>query len=271
MSQSSWPFHGISDGTPVYEDQWSYMARQWCATGVVGAPADTNLQVYANSSGREVHVRAGRASVRGHWYDLDAEETLAIGANTSGSPRIDRVVAQLDPSADSVVLAVLPGTPAGSPAAPTLTQTDTGVYELTLARVAVANGASTIAAVNVTDERTFATVPYTPALSSMRPASPVVGQRIWETDTGYDKVWNGAAWVDPTPPPAHIQSGSQYVTGADHAVTFATPFASAPKVVACGDQAIVSVYVSNVSATGFTINLLSGSSPFYASWIAVLA
>jgi len=197
MAETSWPFHDGVDGTPVLEDQWSYMARQWAATGVVGAPGDANLQVFANSSGREVHVRSGRACVRGHWYRLDAQTTLTIAANASGNPRIDRVVLRLDPSADEVTVEVLQGTAASSPSAPALTQTDTGTFEVSLAQVAVANGAASIGSGNVTDERTFTSVPYTPALSSLRPASPVKGQRIYETDTGLDKVWNGSAWVAP--------------------------------------------------------------------------
>ena len=196
MAESSWPFHDGVDGTPVLEDQWSYMARQWAATGVVGAPGDANLQVFANGSGMEVHVRSGRASVRGHWFLSDAQETLAIAANSSGNPRIDRVVVQLDPSSNEATLAVLTGTPGTVPTAPSLTQTDTGVYELTLAQVAVVNGAASISALNVTDERTFTSVPYTPALSSLRPSSPVKGQRVWESDTGVSKVWNGSAWVN---------------------------------------------------------------------------
>lgn len=195
MAESSWPFHDGVDGTPVLEDQWSYMARQWAATGVVGAPGDANLQVFANSSGREVHVRAGRASVRGHWFLSTAQETLAIAANASGNPRIDRIVLRLDPSSNEATLAVLTGTPGTVPTAPSLTQTDTGVYELTLAQVAVANGAASISALNVTDERTFTSVPYTVASSSLRPTAPVIGQGIYESDTGLDKVWNGSAWV----------------------------------------------------------------------------
>lgn len=196
MAQTSWPFHDGTDGTPVLEDQWSAMARLWCATGVVGAPGDANLQVFANGSGREVHVRAGRASVRGHWFLSDAQDTLAIAANSSGNPRIDRIVVQLDPSSDEAVLAVLEGTPGASPAAPSLTQTDTGVYELPLAQVAVANGVALISSGNVTDERLFASVPYTPALSSLRPANPVKGQRVYETNTGLSVVYNGSAWVN---------------------------------------------------------------------------
>lgn len=151
MAQNSWPFVG-GGGTAVNEDQWSIMARAFRADGVIGGYAD-ELEVYGDSSGRQVKVKTGRASVRGHWYESTAEETIAIAANSSGNPRIDRVALRLDPSANSIVLAVVQGTPAGSPSAPSLTQTDVGVHEISLAQVAVANGASTIAAGNVTDER----------------------------------------------------------------------------------------------------------------------
>lgn len=196
MAESSWPFHDGVDGTPVLEDQWSYMARQWAANGVVGAPGDANLQVFANSSGREVHVRAGRASVRGHWFLSDAQETLAIAANSSGNPRIDRIVARLDPAANSVTLAVKQGSPSGSPSAPALTQTDTGTWELTLAKVTVANGAVSIAAGDVTDERVYAPPPAMLATSARRPVNPVTDQIILEADTGLWKRWTGSAWVD---------------------------------------------------------------------------
>lgn len=165
MAQNSWPFVG-GGGTAVNEDQWSIMARFWAQSGVTDY-ANT-LEVYGDSSGRQVKVKTGRACVRGHWYENTAEETVAIAANASGNPRIDRIVLRLDPSANSIVLAVVQGTPAGSPSAPALTQTDVGTYELTLARVAVANGASTIAAGDVTDERTYVDGVYgnwTPAIT----------------------------------------------------------------------------------------------------------
>lgn len=196
MAQQSWPFHNGTSGTPVLEDQWSIMARLWAASGVMGAPGDANLQVYANSSGRQVYVRTGRAAVRGHYYSSGAEEALTLAANGSGNPRIDRVVLRLDPAANSVLLAVKQGTPAGSPSAPALTQTDTGVWELPLARVTVANGAATISAGNVTDERVFTAPPPILTTSGNRPASPLAQQVILEADTGAWKMWDGAAWID---------------------------------------------------------------------------
>lgn len=166
MAQNSWPFVG-GGGTAVNEDQWSIMARFWAQSGVTDYA--NMLEVYGDSSGRQVKVKTGRACVRGHWYENTAVETVAIAANASGNPRIDRIVLRLDPSANSIVLAVVQGTPAGSPSAPALTQTDVGTYELTLARVAVANGASTIAAGDVTDERTYVDGiygPWTPVITA---------------------------------------------------------------------------------------------------------
>ena len=185
MAQNSWPFVG-GGGTAVGEDQWSIMARAFCADGVIAGYANT-LEVYGDSSGRQVKVKTGRATVRGHWYENTAVVTLAIGANSSGDPRIDRVVLRLDPSENSIVLAVVEGTPAGSPSAPTLTQTDVGTYEMTLAQVAVANGASTITAGNVTDERIFQPGAYVTATRSTPQAISTggAGYRVtFESESG---------------------------------------------------------------------------------------
>lgn len=232
----SWPFHDGTTGTPVLEDQWSIMARHWAATGVAGHPNDTSLQVYANASGREVHVRAGRACVRGHWLDLDAQTDLAVAANTSGSLRYDLVVARLNPSANAVALAVIQGVPGGL-LPPTPTRTDTGIYDLPLAMVSVANGAAVINTPDVADLREYTSVPIQPCLSGRLPAYPtVIGQRAYEVDTGIDRVWNGAGWVplkaNPINEPAHARAwrvsnqsglvaGWNAVTYADHEATAA--------------------------------------------------
>jgi len=194
MPETSWPFHDGANGTPVLEDAWSIMARAWVSTGVVGYPGDDAAEVYANSSGRHVFVRPGRANVRGHWWDLDELATVPIAANSSGSPRIDRIVLRLDPTQDSIVLAVKQGTPAALPAPPAVTETDAAVYELALAQVKVPNGAATISASDVIDERVYCWLALIPCLSTRRPANPKVGQPILETDTGDFRWWTGSTW-----------------------------------------------------------------------------
>ncbi|KAK2701927.1 hypothetical protein QYM36_019428 [Artemia franciscana] len=112
-----------------------------------------DLEVTGDSSGLNVKVAAGAGYVRGHYYASTAIETLTIDAG-DGNPRIDTVVLRLEyGSVNDIHLVVVKGTPAASPVAPSLTQTETGVYEFPLANVAVAAGAVTISAGNVTDRR----------------------------------------------------------------------------------------------------------------------
>lgn len=53
--------------------------------------------------------------------------------------------------------------------------------------------------------------------STTRPAAPYIGQHIWETNTGYEKLWNGTAWVwvaGKVPGYNGIKTDSQVVVGA---------------------------------------------------------
>lgn len=150
MAQSAWPFENIDTS----ESQFSQWARN-IGEGVKGSSGGTELKVYGDSSGMQVKVPAGFAMVRGHYYSNTAIETVAIAAAHATLARIDSVVLELDPSANTILLTVLTGTAASTPAAPSLVQTDTGIYQIRLANVAVAAAATTISAGNVTDTRTF--------------------------------------------------------------------------------------------------------------------
>lgn len=149
MAQTSWPFENIDTS----ETQFSQWARN-IGEGVK-ENALNELEVFADSTGMRVKVRSGQAMVRGHYYQSTAEEILIIGASSPSNPRIDNVVLELDPTANSIILKVIEGTPAGSPSAPALTQTDGGIYQLKLAQVLVGTGVTTIAAGNVSDYRTY--------------------------------------------------------------------------------------------------------------------
>lgn len=165
MAQSSWPFENIDTS----ETQFSQWARH-IGEGV--APSQLNeLAVYADSSGMVVKVPTGQAMVRGHYYSNTAEESLVIAAADVSNPRIDAIVLQLDPSANTIVLTVLEGTPAGSPVAPTLTQTDAGIYQLLLATVEVGAGATAIDANDVTDLRTFLGVNASDVVNTVKTVS----------------------------------------------------------------------------------------------------
>lgn len=154
MAQTSFPFENID----TTETQFSQWARN-IGEGVKGSSGGTELKPFGDSSGMNVKVYAGQSMVRGHYYISTATETLTIAASNSTNPRIDAVVLELDPTANSIVLKVLTGTAAVSPVAPTLTQTDAGIYQQLLGLVAVAAATGLITAGNVTDSRTFLPVP----------------------------------------------------------------------------------------------------------------
>jgi hypothetical protein len=154
MAQSSWPFENIDTS----ESQFSSWARNIGEGVIVGKGLE--LETFADSTGMNVKVKSGEALVRGHYYSSSAEETITVLASDLTNPRIDLIVLRLDPSVNSIILAIKAGTPAVSPIVPALTQTETAVYEIPLARVNVAAGAVTIIAENVTDSRSLFT-PYT--------------------------------------------------------------------------------------------------------------
>ena len=147
MTQTSFPFEGID----TTETQFSQWARHF-NNGVNDEPTGTALEVSAGT-GLAVDVAAGEAMVRGHYYISDATESLALATADPTNGRIDTVILRLDPTANSVVVAVKTGTAAGSPVAPTLVQTDAGIYEQALANVLVPATAGVPS--TITDRREF--------------------------------------------------------------------------------------------------------------------
>ena len=191
MVQTSYPF----DSANTTEAQYSQLFRRLNFTGAAGVPGDQSVQVFGDSSGMQVKIRAGYAMVRGHFYKSDAVETRAIAA-ASSNPRRDLIVLRLDPTtANSITIQVKQGTASASPADPTLSQTDEDVFEWPIARVNVPANASTIAAGNVEDLRTFMGEPVGKWVTAMRPTSPQRGVIGWNDTLGVAEVWNGVAWV----------------------------------------------------------------------------
>lgn len=150
MAITSFPWENID----TTETQFSQWARN-IGEGVKGSSATDDLKPFGDSSGMNVKVYAGQAMVRGHYFVSTATETLTVTTSDPSNPRIDAVVLELDPTANSIVLKVIAGTAASTPVAPTLTQTDAGVYQQLLGTVAVAAGTGLIISGNVTDSRSF--------------------------------------------------------------------------------------------------------------------
>jgi hypothetical protein len=114
---------------------------------------------------------------------------LALATADATNDRLDTVVLKLDPGANSIILAVKTGTPAGSPSAPALVQTDAGVFELPLANVLVPATAGVPS--TITDRREYMGTKIGLWSDSTRPTDtfPYVGFNTdGATFEGYDPV-----------------------------------------------------------------------------------
>jgi len=178
MAQSSWPFENI-DTSETQFSQWARNIGEGVKRGALN-----ELEVFADSTGMQVKVRSGQALVRGHYYQNTAEVALSLEAADLTNPRVDTVVVELDPSANSIVLEVVTGTPDASPTPEPVVQTDAGVYQIKLAEIAVAAGATTITAGNVTDTRF-----YIEDFSGSVPGSAITGEITTATIDG-DRLFN---------------------------------------------------------------------------------
>jgi len=157
----------IGDAGPYSSEQFATFAKYAFGLGAPkanvgpmlgnGTSPYNSLRVEAQSpAAAAVNVLPGSAFVAGRLVVYDTTTALTIAANSSGNPRIDVVVLRADYSLQTIVLAVLQGTPAVSPAPPNLTQTIGTLYEIPLADIAVANAFTSISNSNITPRHEWA-------------------------------------------------------------------------------------------------------------------
>jgi hypothetical protein len=207
MTQSAWPFSGQT----VSEAQFRAWARQ-----AFGSTVYQGLTVSTRTTGRQLTVTAGLATVDGCAYMSDSTVTLNVDANTTGQPRRVYAALRLDPSTTPKIQLVTVNGPAGGGAA-TFTQTDTGVYEFPLAYATVTAGQS-----GGWSSSTSSAIPVTVA----RGQSAVLAQTITWIDVNasgnprlvvnavYDPA-SGHVWLyaEPTGNLSGLTGGKSYLIG----------------------------------------------------------
>jgi hypothetical protein len=169
MTEYGAPWDGITVGdatlAPYSAAEWARIWKMMFGNGsaypnhgvFLGSGDGTNapLQVTQTAvASSNVQVQVGAALVNGRFYENTAANTIAVTANSSGNARIDTMVLRADYVAQTVRLVIKVGTPAVSPARPTLQQ-DTSIWEEPLADIAVANGFVTISNSNITPRQRY--------------------------------------------------------------------------------------------------------------------
>lgn len=143
------------DGDRVYSaDQFSRHLRTLSLNGV-SSGFEEELEVIAGA-GMSVDVLEGRGWVQGRFFVVrDDPENLEVSDGDGDYDRIDTVVARMDRSTAvrEIVLDIIEGTPAPSPAPPLLTESSM-IWELPLANIYVeANETTSIVNEDITDRR----------------------------------------------------------------------------------------------------------------------
>ncbi|MCM8710545.1 hypothetical protein M2651_05830 [Clostridium sp. SYSU_GA19001] len=137
---------GINDTRQYTANTFAEYFRSFFTTGV-----SSGLQISA-TSGMNVSLAQGFAIIQGYFYKNDGAFAIAIENSDPNLPRIDRIVLKLDLIARTIHAVVKKGNTSSSPFAPSL-QRDSNIYEISLAKIYVSAGATTISASNITDER----------------------------------------------------------------------------------------------------------------------
>ncbi len=218
MAESSAPT--VAGSRAVADNEYELLSSGFAADGVLGQWTQST-PVFADSTGRQVKVRAGfTALVGGHVYQSGTSDIVkSISANASGSTRIDMIVLGLDRSTLAVTSYVKAGTP-GAGAPPAL-QRDargltTGKWEIPIGMVNVVNGAANLAAGDVTNIAWFSRGSAV-ATASTTPPQPDAASytRLVHTDTGNEFESVSNAWRRyPWQHARGIVGGQRYTSGA---------------------------------------------------------
>lgn len=135
-------FFDSVNGDRTYDaDQMSTYFEGLISDGVYENIGDRFVVSSANN-GMNINVGSGRAIIQSHWVKNDATAVLTLDPSDVQLNRVDAVVLRLDASAREIDLTIKKGTAvSGTPTIPAITRSGT-VYELYLASVYVAKGAT---------------------------------------------------------------------------------------------------------------------------------
>ena len=156
MAEYSRFFGGPAGSVPEYDqNDFSGVLKRLIGDGVLTDITNQLVVAETDPVSLAVKIDTGEAFIQGFWYQNTTAITKALSAADATYNRIDRIVLRLDKVTNfKISVEILEGTPAASPTAPALTQTD-AIYEISLAQVLVEANVTSVSNAKITDERSF--------------------------------------------------------------------------------------------------------------------
>lgn len=151
MAIKSGFFNSVSGDRTYNADDMNEVAKGLVSdNGIYGSVGD-KFQVVAGS-GLSVNVSSGRARVKGHWVENDTAENIILEAADVTRSRYDAIVLRYSSTTRDVTLKAITGTLSATPTPPSIMRS-VGTYDICLAYVLVAKGATSITQADITDTR----------------------------------------------------------------------------------------------------------------------
>ena len=259
----------LQAGTYTAEDDRRFVSSLYGDSEGIIMPTDLVVTQRGAGANMSVDVAGGRAVVKGdlstyegaYWMENRGVTNLVISASDPTNPRIDRIIAEVlnaeySGASNLWQLRVMTGTPAGAPVAPAIPNN-----AISLATVSVAALASSITNANITDLRTRAWMHQSTitCTSTTRPSAPFEGMRIYETDTDFEYIYSGTAWIQT----AHLGALTGYTPTWVQSATINKTIAYA-KSMKLGRWCQGSVLMTATSA-GVANNAITVTTPYTAA------
>jgi hypothetical protein len=153
-----WPFDG-GPGADSTEPEWVDMFQYMRSTGIInmsGSLSPTGDCAVLPESGLVVQITTGIAWMVGTFFMHTVDpfyQDITANYDPDGYDRIDRITLRTDFDANTTAYTYLEGTPSASPVAPDIIQVVNYIWDLPLAEIYVANGATEITSMDITDQR----------------------------------------------------------------------------------------------------------------------
>lgn len=151
MAQTYGFFNSVNGDRLYNADDISNYFVKLISDGVFATPANA-MQVQENS-GMTIQVSAGWGFIKCRWLHNDSPLLLTLDAADMVLSRIDRIVMRLDTANRLMTIAVKKGASGSNPTPPALTRVEGGIWELSIAKITVSAGVSSISQADITDER----------------------------------------------------------------------------------------------------------------------
>ena len=187
LTDYGFPWNDVSSDRTYNASVWQSYFGDLFENGVLPGVLSQLEVVESSPQGKTFDLKTGSIIINGIMFQNDTEQTFTLEDNTSGSVRIDRVIARADYDNRLVEFTILKGT-AGA-GAPALTQTST-VHELSLASVTLANNYSSVTDSGISDERIY---------------SKTIGQELFESENNFSQYDKDVISVDADNMPTEVE------------------------------------------------------------------